>query len=100
MSLLNQKTLKNSVQFNGVGLHNGKFVNLSIKPSEPDTGIVFKRVDLKYNNLVYPSFLNVSNTSLNTTISNDFTNAIYYTCSYGRGCFFYYCKENEPLFFM
>ena len=72
MSLLNQKTLKNSVQFNGVGLHNGKVVNLSIKPSEPDTGIVFKRVDLKYNNLVYPSFLNVSNTSLNTTISNDF----------------------------
>ena len=72
MSLLNQKTLKNSVQFNGVGLHTGKVVNLSIKPSEPDTGIVFKRVDLKYNNLVYPSFLNVSNTSLNTTISNDF----------------------------
>ena len=72
MSLLNQKTLKNSVQFNGVGLHSGKVVNLSINPSEPDTGIVFKRVDLKDNNLVYPSFLNVSNTSLNTTISNDF----------------------------
>ena len=72
MSLLNQKTLKNSVQFNGVGLHSGKVVSLSINPSEPDTGIVFKRVDLKDNNLVYPSFLNVSNTSLNTTISNDF----------------------------
>ena len=72
MSLLNQKTIKNSVQFNGVGLHSGKVVNLSINPSEPDTGIVFKRVDLKDNNLVYPSFLNVSNTSLNTTISNDF----------------------------
>ena len=72
MSLLNQKTLKNSVQFNGVGLHSGKVVNLSINPSEPDSGIVFKRVDLKDNNLVYPSFLNVSNTSLNTTISNDF----------------------------
>ena len=72
MSLLNQKTLKNSVQFNGVGLHSGKIVNLSINPSEPDSGIVFKRVDLKDNNLVYPSFLNVSNTSLNTTISNDF----------------------------
>ena len=72
MSLLNQKTLKNSVQFNGVGLHSGKIVNLSINPSEPDTGIVFKRIDLKDNNLVYPSFLNVSNTSLNTTISNDF----------------------------
>ena len=72
MSLLNQKTLKNSVQFKGVGLHSGKVVNLSIKPSEPDTGIVFKRVDLRNNNFVYPSFLNVSNTSLNTTISNDF----------------------------
>ncbi len=72
MSLLNQKTLKNSVQFKGVGLHNGKVVNLSINPSEPDTGIVFKRVDLRNNNLVYPSFLNVSSTSLNTTISNDF----------------------------
>ena len=72
MSLLNQKTIKNPVQFNGIGLHSGKVVNLYIKPSEPDTGIVFKRVDLKSNNLVYPSFLNVSNTSLNTTISNDF----------------------------
>ncbi len=72
MSLLNQKTIKNSIQFKGVGLHSGKPVNLSINPSEPDTGIVFKRIDLKNNNLVYPSFLNVSNTSLNTTISNDF----------------------------
>ena len=72
MSLLNQKTLKNSVQFEGIGLHSGKVVKLLIKPSEPDTGIVFKRIDLKNNNLVYSSFLNVSNTSLNTTISNDF----------------------------
>ena len=72
MSLLNQKTLKNSVHFKGFGLHSGKPVNLYINSSEPDTGIVFKRIDLKKNNLVYPSFLNVSNTSLNTTISNDF----------------------------
>ena len=71
MSLLNQKTLKNSVHFEGTGLHSGKVVKLSIKPSEPDTGIVFKRIDLKSNNLVYPNFLNVSNTSLNTTISNE-----------------------------
>ena len=72
MSLLNQKTLKNSAQFEGIGLHSGKVVKLLIKPSGPDTGIVFKRIDLKNNNLVFPSFLNVSNTSLNTTISNDF----------------------------
>ena len=47
MSLLNQKTLKKSVQFKGVGLHSGKIVNLSINPSDPDSGIIFKRVDLK-----------------------------------------------------
>ena len=71
MSVLNQKTIKNSFEIEGVGLHNGKVVNLCIKSSEPDTGIVFKRVDLKINNLVYPNFNNVSNTSLNTTISNE-----------------------------
>ena len=71
MSLLNQKTIKDTITFKGVGLHSGKLVNVSIKSSEPDTGIVFQRVDLKANNLVYPNFANVSNTSLNTTISND-----------------------------
>tara|TARA_B100001063_G_scaffold231299_1_gene245326 strand:- start:6 stop:926 length:921 start_codon:yes stop_codon:yes gene_type:complete len=72
MSLLNQKTIKNEVKFQGVGLHSGKIVNISLKSSEPNTGIVFKRVDLQKNNLVYPNFMNVSNTSLNTTISNNF----------------------------
>ena len=70
MSLLNQKTIKNSVKFQGVGLHSGKVVNLTLKKSEPDTGIIFKRIDFRENNLIYPNFNNVSNTSLNTTISN------------------------------
>ena len=69
MSLLNQKTIKNSVSFSGIGLHSGKPANICVKPSSPDTGIVFKRIDLKDNNLIYPNFMNVSNTSLNTTIS-------------------------------
>ena len=72
MSLLNQKTVKQSVKFQGVGLHSGKIVNLCIKSSEPDTGIIFKRIDLNHNNIVYPNFNNVTNTSLNTTISNEF----------------------------
>src|SRR5210317_2010678 len=72
MSLLNQKTIKQPVKFQGVGLHSGKIVNLCIKNSEPDTGIVFKRIDLNRNNIVYPNFNNVTNTSLNTTISNEF----------------------------
>ncbi len=72
MSLLNQKTIKKPVSFNGVGLHSGKPVNMIVKPSGPDTGIIFKRVDLKKDNLIYPNFLNVSNTALNTTIENDY----------------------------
>ena len=66
-----QKTVKNTINFKGIGLHNGKVSKVSIKPSTPNTGIVFKRVDLAKNNLVYPNFSNVINTSLNTTISND-----------------------------
>ena len=72
MSLLNQKTIKKKVSFSGVGLHSGKIVKICIKPSEPDTGIVFKRIDLKVNNLIYPNFMNVSNTALCTTISNSY----------------------------
>ncbi len=72
MSYLTQKTIKNSVSFSGIALHSGKTVNIVIQPAEVNSGIVFKRVDLKSNNLVYPNFMNVSNTSLNTTIANEF----------------------------
>ena len=72
MSYLTQKTIKNNVSFSGVALHSGVDVNICIKPVDPDFGIVFKRVDFKENNLVYPNFMNVSNTSLNTTIENEF----------------------------
>jgi len=72
MSYLTQKTIKNKVSFSGVALHSGLDVNVCIKPAEPNFGIVFKRVDMKDNNLVYPNFMNVTNTSLNTTIENEF----------------------------
>ena len=72
MSYLTQKTIKNNVSFNGIALHSGVNVNLCIKPAEENSGIVFKRVDLKDNNLVLPNFMNVTNTSLNTTIENEF----------------------------
>jgi UDP-3-O-[3-hydroxymyristoyl] N-acetylglucosamine deacetylase len=72
VSYLAQKTIKNNVSFNGVALHSGLDVNICIKPAEPNFGIVFKRVDFKENNLVYPNFMNVTNTSLNTTIENEF----------------------------
>ena len=70
MSLLNQKTVKNIIFIKGVGLHSGLDVNLTIKPSAANTGIVFKRIDLKDNNIVIPNVFNVSSALLCTTISN------------------------------
>ena len=72
MSYLTQKTIKNNISFSGVALHSGHNVNVCIKPAEPDYGIVFKRVDLKSNNIIFPNFNNVTNTSLNTTVENEF----------------------------
>ena len=72
MSYLTQKTVKEKISFSGIGLHSGLNVNICIKPAEDDFGIVFKRIDLKNNNLIYPNFMNVTNTSLNTTIENEF----------------------------
>ena len=71
MSGLNQKTVKDQIEFNGVGLHNGQKVSLVIKPAEPNTGIIFKRVDLKKDNIVVPSLFNVSSAVFCTTISNE-----------------------------
>ena len=42
-----QKTISNSVSFSGIGLHSGNLCNITLKPSEADTGIVFIRKDLK-----------------------------------------------------
>ena len=70
MSVLNQKTIKNNISIKGVGLHSGLAVNLTIKPSKANMGIVFKRVDLKSNNIVIPNIFNVSSAVFCTTISN------------------------------
>ncbi len=71
MSVLNQKTVKHTIEINGIGLHSGKNVNMKIKPAEPNSGIIFKRVDLKNNNCVVPGVYNVSSASFCTTISNE-----------------------------
>ena len=72
MSALSQKTIKKPVSVKGVGLHTGEPVNMKISPAEPNTGIVFKRIDLKKNNYVIPGIFNVTNTSFCTTVSNEF----------------------------
>ena len=71
MSILNQKTVNSNVTFEGIGLHTGINSKITIKPSSPNSGIIFRRIDLKKNNLVYPNIFNVSNAVLCTTISNE-----------------------------
>ena len=72
MSVLNQKTINETISIEGVGLHTGELVSMKINPADPNTGIVFKRIDLKNNNCVVPGIFNVSNASFCTTISNEF----------------------------
>jgi len=71
MSLFKQKTISKSIEIDGVGLHSGKKVSLKIKPTEPNTGIIFKRIDLNQNNVILPDVFNVSSAVLCTTISNE-----------------------------
>ena len=70
MSVLNQKTIKENITIQGVGLHSGLEANLTIKPAEPNTGIIFKRTDVTKNNIIIPDIFNVSNAAFCTTISN------------------------------
>ena len=72
MSFHKQKTIKNIIQLEGVGLHSGKFAKLIIKPAPPNNGIIFIRKDLKKDNVIYPHVNNVSNAMLCTTVSNEF----------------------------
>ena len=71
MSVLNQKTINKSLTFKGIGLHSGLMVTMAIKPAEPNTGIIFKRIDLKENNIIIPNIFNVSSAVFCTTISNE-----------------------------
>tara|TARA_B100000575_G_C23091186_1_gene629105 strand:- start:543 stop:1463 length:921 start_codon:yes stop_codon:yes gene_type:complete len=71
MSVLNQKTIKNILRFEGIGLHSGKDVVMRLIPAQPNTGIIFKRSDLKINNIIYPNVFNVSSASYCTKITNE-----------------------------
>ena len=71
MSVLNQKTINKDLTFRGIGLHTGLAVTMTIKPAEPNSGIIFKRIDLKGNNTIIPNIFNVSSAVFCTTISNE-----------------------------
>ena len=65
-----QQTFKEPINFSGIGLHTGKIANVKIFPGEENQGIIFKRVDLKDNNLIKANFNNVTSARLCTTLEN------------------------------
>ena len=71
MSILNQKTINKDITFKGVGLHSGLEATMILKPAAPNAGIIFKRTDLKKNNIIIPNIFNVSSAVFCTTISNE-----------------------------
>ena len=68
--MLAQRTLKSLTKAGGVGLHSGQRVELTLRPAPPDTGIVFRRVDLPEPVEIVVTATSVTDTRLASTISN------------------------------
>lgn len=68
--MLAQRTLKSLTKAVGVGLHGGQRVELTLRPAAPDTGIVFRRVDLSEPVEIPVNATAVTDTRLASTISN------------------------------
>ncbi|HVO88451.1 MAG TPA: UDP-3-O-acyl-N-acetylglucosamine deacetylase [Casimicrobiaceae bacterium] len=71
--MLKQRTLKNATKTVGVGLHTGARVELTLRPAQPDTGIVFRRVDLPQPVTIPAVAGNVGDTRLSSTLKRDGT---------------------------
>jgi UDP-3-O-[3-hydroxymyristoyl] N-acetylglucosamine deacetylase len=69
--MIRQRTLKNVIRATGVGLHTGEKVYLTLRPAAPDTGIVFRRVDLDTPVEIEANAENVGDTQLSTTLVKD-----------------------------
>lgn len=67
--MIKQRTLKSITRAVGVGLHSGQRVELTLRPAAPDTGIVFRRVDLAHAPDIRVSPGAVSETRLASTLS-------------------------------
>jgi len=68
--MLQQRTLKSLTRAVGVGLHSGQRVEITLRPAQPDTGIVFRRVDLPQPVDIPMSAMAVTDTRLASTLSN------------------------------
>ena len=68
--MLGQRTLKNSIRAQGVGLHTGQKVLMTLRPAAPDSGIVFRRTDMEPPVDIPAKAENVGDTQLGTTLIN------------------------------
>ncbi|WP_297812413.1 UDP-3-O-acyl-N-acetylglucosamine deacetylase [uncultured Methylophaga sp.] len=66
--MIKQRTLKNVIRATGVGLHSGEMVYLTLRPAAPNTGIIFRRVDLDPVVEIQAKAENVGETALSTTL--------------------------------
>ncbi len=66
--MIKQRTLKNVIRATGVGLHSGEMVYLTLRPAAPNTGIIFRRVDLDPVVDIEAKAVNVGETALSTTL--------------------------------
>ncbi len=66
--MLKQRTIKASIKATGVGLHTGRKVAMTLRPAQPDTGVVFRRVDLEPPADIRASALAVTDTRLCSTL--------------------------------
>jgi len=69
--VIRQRTLKNVIRATGVGLHTGEKVYLTLRPAAPDSGIIFRRVDLDEPVEISATPENVGDTTLSTTLIKD-----------------------------
>ena len=68
--MLVQQTIKSVISAVGVGLHSGQRVDVTLRPAKPDTGIVFRRIDLLEPVSIQTSAMAVTDTRLASTISS------------------------------
>ena len=65
-----QFTLNKTINFSGVGVHNGRAVSMSVEPADINTGIVFVRTDVRNNNIIKAVIENTFDSNLCTKIKN------------------------------
>ena len=67
--MLAQRTLSNSIKAFGIGLHSGEPITLKLLPAAPDTGIIFRRVDLDPVVEIKARAENVGDTTMSTSLT-------------------------------